>query len=145
MVKYNISHLADDEFVIQWEQPVPGLGAARCMSRFTYTGFDLKGLISIGRSRISSTLGNKASRDDRYRGTYQRNAYAWDTDVSKLPESFQRQRSILVQAEIQDEPERLFYIEFFSDGDFKGPRLRKLEKPLMTWQEACEALKTKVA
>lgn len=146
IVKYNIRQLTGDKFLVSWSQQDENF-----CSRLRFTDFRLVKLLAAAKQRISTGLNNRAKTDSRFRGAYAHNKYVWDGDISALPSRFAKQLDDLEPdahlrpaQPVAAEPERLYYIELCVEGSFRGPVLKKADKPLLTWEEACEELKKKV-
>lgn len=147
IVEFNIQHMNNDKYIIRWAQK-----GETFYCRLTFNDFRFEKLLSCAKQRISTTLTNRARENNAFIGVYGSTKYVWDRDASNLPDNLRRQAEKIdeLPAHLRPlpapvkEPERLFYIEMHVEGSFRGPVLKKADKPLMTWEEACAELKTKV-
>lgn len=148
MVKFKLQYLSDYQYVLSWRQPVPGKQPELFTSRITFKRPLLRHLLAEARSRISTTLAMKSQVNPNYRNLFKQTQYEWDQDVSELPpfmqsqadKELQRQAILTGKTHRVEEPEKLFYFEHVAGHAY----LRKAERPLMTWEEACAELRKKM-
>lgn len=153
MEKYHITQLDDSFFKVLWNGRVNGR-EVEISGRFTYSGTSLKALCGTARSRIFAGV-SAEGRKFGFKPVFTSSTLVWDEDTSGLASIFARQAQMgagvkLIAGSLSEltdvmnkkvQPERLYEIQ-----QVKGVwTVKKHETPLLTWDEAVEELKKKVA
>lgn len=152
-LEYTVKHIYGNKFTVLYSIPLVGGKNMEMAGNFTFTGFSLEKCLAQARAVISSRLYalRKAGMAIPPTANIQT---VWNENASEMPEHMQKQQRYM--ASMFSAPAELRGVETPQEEQPTEPALyeivqvkgvwtlNKHERPLMTWEQACELLKQKV-
>lgn len=132
---FHIRHVADRTYAASFTANSANCKPRTVVSIMRTPTWRITVLTTLAKSRLQTRVAALAVKDPSWRAHSLQLNLQWDEDVSDLQDSFKSQMGIKGTV-VSSEP-REYYLD--------GATVKRLSEPLLTWQEACDLLKIKVA